>query len=93
MGRVKRNAARAAEEGGKSVSDLNKDLRDTGVDMKEGLRKADGDESLGDKVANLGDRAGNVVKDIGDKVHETADDLSRDASYEEGRQDEAMRPR
>ena len=75
------------------MSDLSKDLRDTGVDMKEGLRKADGDESLGDKLANLGDRAGNAVKDAGDKLHEETDEMARDASYEEGRADEAMRPR
>jgi len=74
------------------VSDLSKDLRDAGQDVKEGWRKADG-ESLGDKAANLGDRANNALKDAGDKLHESADDLSREASYEEGRQDEAMRPR
>jgi hypothetical protein len=93
VARVEWNAARAAEEGGNRVSDLSKNIRDTEADVKEGWRKADGDESLGDKAANLGDRASNAVKDAGDKVHETADDVSRDASYEEGRQDEAMRPR
>jgi hypothetical protein len=93
MARVELNAALAAEVGGKSVSDLSKNIRDTEADVKEGWRKADGDESLGDKAANVGDRLGNAVKDAGDKLHETADDLSRDAAYEEGRQDEAMRPR
>jgi hypothetical protein len=87
------NAAPAAQEGGTNVSDLNKTIRDTEADVKEGLRKADGHESLGDKAANLGDRATNAVKDVGDKVHETTDELARDASYEEGRHDEAMRPR
>jgi hypothetical protein len=75
------------------VSDLNKTIRDTEADIKEGWRKADGDESLGDKAANLGDRAENAVKDVADKVHEETDELARDASYEAGRQDEAMRPR
>ena len=93
MGRVKGNAAPAAEVGGNAVSDLNKNIRDTEADAKEALRKADGNESLSDKAANLGDRASNAVKDVGDKLHEGADDLSRDAAYEEGRQDEAMRPR
>ena len=93
MARVEVNAAIAVHEGGIPVSDLSKGIRDTETDVKEGLRKADGHESLGDKAANLGDRASNAIKDAGDKLHETADDLSRDASYEEGRQDEAMRPR
>ena len=93
MGRVKWNAAPAAEVGGHLVSDLSKTIRDTEADVKEGWRKADGHESLGDKAANLGDRASNAVKDAGDKLHETADDMSREASYEEGRNDEAMRPR
>ena len=93
MGRVDVNAAPAAEEGGSNVSELNKTIRDTEADIKEGWRKADGNESLGDKAANLGDRATNAVKDAGDKLHEETDELAREASYEEGRQDEAMRPR
>jgi len=93
MARVEVNAAPAAQEGGDIVSDLNKTIRDTEADVKEGWRKADGNESLGDKAANIGDRLGNAVKDVGDKVHEETDELARDASYEEGRQDEAMRPR
>ena len=91
--RVKGNAATAAQVGGNVVSDLNKTVRDTEADVKETWRKADGHESLGDKAANVGDRLGNAVKDAGDKLHETTDELARDASYEEGRQDEAMRPR
>lgn len=75
------------------MSDLNKTIRDTEADVKEGWRKADGHESLGDKAANLGDRVENAVKDAGDKVHEETDELARDASYEAGRKDEAMRPR
>lgn len=93
MGRVKGNAALAAEVGGNVVSDLKKTIRDTEADVKEGWRKADGDESLGDKAANLGDRAKNAVENAGDELHEKTDDLARDASYEAGRQDEAMRPR
>lgn len=93
MGRVEGNAAMAAKEGGHSVSDFNKTIRDTEADVKEGWRKADGHESLGDKAANVGDRVENAVKDAGDKLHEESDELARDASYEAGRQDEAMRPR
>jgi len=88
---VKLTAAPAAGNGGMVMSDLSKTIRDTGADMKEGLRKADGDESLGDKAAGLGDRVENVVKDAGDTVHETADDASRDASYQKGRADEMNR--
>lgn len=75
------------------MSDLQKTARDVAVDVKEGLRKADGDESLGDKVATVGDRLGNTVKDAGDVVHREADELSRDAAYEAGRSDGIMRPR
>jgi hypothetical protein len=71
-----------------SMSDLSKGLRDTEADVKETWRKADGHESLGDKVADLGDRAGNAVKDAGDDLHEGADNASRDAAYEQGRSDE-----
>ena len=93
MGRVESNAALAAEVGGNPVSDLNKTVRDTTADAQEAWRKADGDESLSDKAKNLGDRVDNAVKDAGDKLHEETDEMARDASYEEGRRDEAMRPR
>jgi hypothetical protein len=73
------------------MSDLNRTIRDTEADVKETWRKADGDESLGDKVANVGDRIENAVKDAGDKVHEEADEMSRDAAYQKGRADEATR--
>jgi hypothetical protein len=59
--------------------------------MKEAWRKADGEESLGDKVANAGDRMENAVKNAGDELHEEADKASRDAAYEQGRVDEATR--
>ena len=74
------------------MSDIKREARDAGQDLKESWRRADG-ESLEDKAKNLGDRASNAVKDVGDKLHEETDELARDASYEEGRQDEAMRPR
>lgn len=93
VGRVEPNVAPATEAGGNPVSDLNKTIRDTEADVKEGWRKADGHESLGDKVANVGDRVENAVKDAGDKIHEETDEMARDASYEAGRADEAMRPR
>lgn len=93
MARVEIHAAPAAHDGGTPMSDINKAVRDTGADMKEALRKADGNESLGDKAANLGDRAKNAVKDAGDELHEEADRMSRDAAYEQGRVDELRRSR
>ena len=89
MTRFESTAASAAAHGGLAMSDLNKTVRDTEADMKEAWRKADGDESLGDKVANAGDRLGNAAKDAGDELHEQADEASRDAAYERGRADEA----
>ena len=91
MTRFKSTAANATGNGGMAMSDMSKTIRDTEADVKEGLRKADGDESLGDKAAGLGDRVENAVKDAGDTVHETADDASRDASYQKGRADEMNR--
>ena len=73
------------------MSDLSKTVRDTEADVKETWRKADGDESLGDKLAGAGDRVENAAKDVGDDLHEGADEMSRDAAYEQGRADEATR--
>lgn len=75
------------------MSNLQEKARDLEADVKETLRKADGDESLGDKAANVGDRIGNAVENAGDAVHREADELSRDAAYEAGRSDEMMRRR
>ena len=60
------------------MSDLKETAREAGADMKEAWRKADGEESLGDKVANAGD-----------EIHEEVDEASRDAAYQQGRADEA----
>ena len=75
------------------MNDINKTIRDKEADVKETWRKADGDESLGDKVANVGDRAANAVKDAGDELHEGVDRMSRDAAYEQGRANELNRSR
>lgn len=75
------------------MNDVKRTVRDTAADVKETWRKADGDESLGDKIANVGDRARNAVEDAGDALHEGADKLSRDAAYEQGRVDELNRSR
>lgn len=91
MTRFRSTAAPATGNGGMAMSDLNKTIRDTEADVKEGLRKADGDESLGDKAAGLGDRVENAVKDAGDTIHEEADEASGDAAYQKGRADEMTR--
>jgi hypothetical protein len=69
MDRVEVNAAPAATEGGQPMNDINRTIRDKEADAKEMWRKADGEESLGDKAANVGDRVTNAVKDAGDEVH------------------------
>ena len=90
MTRFESSTAPAAHERGRLMSEIKKTIRDTEADVKETWRKADGDESLGDKVANAGDRLGNAVKDAGDNLHEEADEMSRDAAYQQGRTDESM---
>jgi hypothetical protein len=91
MARFESTAANATANGGLAMSDFKEKARDAGADMKEAWRKADGEESLGDKAANVGDRVENAVKNAGDDLHETADDASRDAAYQQGRADEATR--
>ena len=71
------------------MSDLNRTVRDTEADLKEAGRKMDGDESRGDKIAGAGDRLENAVKNAGDELHEEADEMSRDAAYQQGRADES----
>ena len=75
------------------MNDVKRTVRDAGADVKEAWRKADGDESLGDKMANIGDRARNAVEDAGDELHEGADKVSREAAYQKGRTDELNRSR
>src|SRR5688500_10870116 len=58
-GHRKRGASRI--DGGTVMSDLKRTVREGEADMKEAWRKADGDESLGDKAANIGDRVENAV--------------------------------
>jgi hypothetical protein len=71
------------------MSDIKREARDFKDDVKETWRKADGEESLGDKIANAGDRVKSGVENVGDELHETADEASRKVEYERGRIDEA----
>ena len=73
------------------MSDLKREARDLRDDAKEAWRKADGEESLGDTLANAGDRARSAAENVGDKLHEEVDEASRKVEYERGRTDEAMR--
>jgi hypothetical protein len=52
------------------VDDLKAGYRKTKDDVKETLRKADGEEDLGDKVGNLGDDIRREAGDAGDKLDE-----------------------
>ncbi len=65
-------------------------VRDLEDDAKEAWRRADGDESLGDKVANAGDRLRHGAENLGDELHEGVDDAARKLEYERGRADQAL---
>jgi hypothetical protein len=80
--------APATPDGGNSMNDIKSTIRDKEADAKEAWRKADGDESLGDKAANIKDRTENAIKDTADDVQEEADRLSREDAYIRGRTDE-----
>lgn len=67
-------------------------IRDMEDDAKEAWRRADGDESAGDKVANARDRIRHGVDNARDELHEAVDDAARKLAYERGRVDE-MRDR
>ena len=75
------------------MSDLKQQARDTKTDIKDAWRKADGEESLGDKLATTTDRAKDALGNAGDELHEEVDEASRDAAYEKGRVDEMSRDR
>lgn len=96
MTRFEVAAAPAAADRGQEVpgmsdmNDLKRDLRDAKTDAKEAVRGLDG-ESVGDKVANATDRVKDAIGNAGDEIHDEADRAARDASYEQGRVDEASR--
>ena len=60
------------------MDDLKKDYRSVKNDAKEAWRKSDGEEDLGDKLANVGDdlrdEMGNAGDDIRREVNEHTDD-------------------
>ena len=53
------------------MDDLKKGAREIGTDAKQTWRKADGEESFGDKVANAGDE---IRKDLGNAGDDLDDD-------------------
>ena len=75
------------------MSDLKQTARNTKTDVKEAWRRADGEESIDDKMANTTDRAKDAIGNAGDELHEKADEVSRDEAYERGRVDEMNRSR
>jgi uncharacterized protein YjbJ (UPF0337 family) len=50
-------------------------MRDVNNKAKETWRKADGDESLSDKVANAGDDVRDALGNAGDEVRRHSDDM------------------
>lgn len=55
-------------------ADVKQGVRGIGNDAKETWRKADGEESLSDKVANAGDDIRDALGNAGDEVRRDADD-------------------
>ena len=56
------------------MDDVKKGYREAEETAKETMRKADGEEDLGDKVGNLGDDIRKNLGNLGDDVREAADD-------------------
>ena len=61
------------------MDDLKKGYREGEETVKENLRKADGQEDLGDKVGNLGDDIRKNLGNVGDDVRNAADDAGDEA--------------
>lgn len=70
------------------MTDLKRGARDLEDDAKEALRRADGEESLGDKLANVGDRLRHGAENVGDELREKGDDVKAEMDYQHGRSDE-----
>lgn len=66
-------------------------IRDMEDDARETWRRSDGDESIGDKLANTGDRVRHGIENAGDELRKDLDDASRRVAYERGRADEMHR--
>ena len=58
-------------------ADVSEDMRHVGNKAKETWRKADGNESLSDKVANAGDDVRDTVGDAGDEIRRHSDDMDK----------------
>jgi hypothetical protein len=61
-------------------ADIKQGTRGVGNNAKETWRKADGDESLSDKVANAGDDIRDTLGNAGDDVRRHSDDDATDRS-------------
>jgi hypothetical protein len=57
------------------MDDIKKAGREADETAKETWRKADGEESLGDKVGNLGDDVRKHAGNAGDEIRRNADDV------------------
>jgi hypothetical protein len=72
------------------MDDLKKGYREGEETVKENLRKADGEEDLGDKVGNLGDDIRKNLGNAGDDVRNAADEAGDKAGYEADRAADRM---
>lgn len=60
-------------------ADVKESMRDIGNKGKETWRKADGDESLSDKIGNAGDDIRDSVSNAGDEMNRHRDDMDDNA--------------
>lgn len=62
------------------MDDIKKGYRETETGAKETWRKADGDESVADKVGNAGDQIRKELGNAGDNLRDGADHADDDLS-------------
>src|SRR3954463_11198281 len=66
--------------GAHRMDNLKSTFREGEETTKETMRKADGDESIADKLGNAGDDIRKDLGDAGDNIRSGADDMGDDAS-------------
>jgi hypothetical protein len=74
------------------MNDLKKDAREADNKARELWRKADGDESLGDRFGNLGDDVRDGIDNVGDDIREGADKAGDAVHREVDRDDRTYEP-
>jgi len=74
------------------MDDLKQGYREGENKTKEALRKADGEESLGDKVGNLGDDIRQGLGNAGDEIREGVDNVGDNVDRARRDHDGDVRP-